>query len=148
MPQPLKVYIVEDSAIILRLLSGAVEAAGADLVGQSDNAESAILELSQLTPDLVLIDIALRSGSGFDVLEALQARHYASVAVKVVFTNHATAEHRERSFQLGATHFFDKSSDGRLALEMIAKMAANKRGAAVASRFPGPGGEPNNHGTH
>ena len=147
-PQPLTVYIIEDSPIILRLLSGAAEAAGADVVGQSDNAENAIRELSQLTPDLILIDIALRSGTGFDVLEALQAGHHASAAAKVVFTNHATAEHRDRSFQLGATRFFDKASEGWQALEMIAKMAADKRGAGVASRVRGPGGEPNNHGKH
>src|SRR6266567_5637024 len=136
--QPLTVYIVEDSPIILRLLSGAVEAAGADLVGQSDSAENAIRELSQLTPDLILIDIALRSGSGFDVLKAVQAGH-ASMAAKVVFTNHATMEHRDRSFELGATHFFDKASEGRQALETIAKMAANKRRDGAVPRVRGPG---------
>ena len=145
-PQPLTVYIVEDSPIILRLLSGAVDAAHADLIGQSDSADTANRELSQLAPDLILIDIALRSGTGLDVLAALQSRQLAPGAVKVVLTNHATAEHRERSFQLGAMHFLDKSSEGWQALKMIAKMAAAKRSGA-GPWVEGPGGEPNNHGT-
>ena len=51
-PKALRVYIVEDSAIILKLLNAAVESAGAELVGISDNAQQAIRDLPRLQPDL------------------------------------------------------------------------------------------------
>src|SRR5438477_2466808 len=132
----LTVYIVEDSPIILRLLSRAVESAGAELVGHSNNARQAISELSALEPDLILLDIVLSAGTGLDVLQALQESGHARASVKIVFTNHATPEYRERSLRLGPKHFLDKSSEGWQALELIGKMAAEKRGGAARSANP------------
>ncbi len=143
----LKVYIVEDSPIILRLLTRAVESAGAELVGHSNSARQAIDDLSTLEPDLIVLDMVLSAGSGLDVLGALQERGLARASAKVVFTNHATPEHRERSLALGATHFLDKSSEGWQALELIGKMASEKRVGDRRSRDP-YFGEPNNHGGH
>lgn len=110
-PGMLTVYIVEDSAIILRVLSAAVESAGAELAGHSDNASQAIADLSGLEPDLILLDMALRAGTGRDVLRALQQGGHARASVKVVLTNHSTPEHRKRSLRLGATYLLDKSSE-------------------------------------
>jgi DNA-binding NarL/FixJ family response regulator len=49
-----------------------------------------------LQPDLILIDIGLTSGSGFDVLTALQDHNIMPRAVKVVFSNCADAETTKR----------------------------------------------------
>jgi CheY-like chemotaxis protein len=144
-PSVLTVYIVEDSPIILRLLTRAVESAGAELVGHSNSAGQAIADLSTLEPDLILLDMVLSAGSGLDVLGALQERGCALASAKVVFTNHATPEHRARSFALGATHFLDKSSEGWQALELISRMAWEKRGGDGRSSDR-DFGEPNNHG--
>lgn len=126
--KPLQVYVVEDSDIVRRLLTSAVESAGGELMGSADNAQQAIQELRALKPDLILIDLVLASGSGFEVLGALQTGGVARGAVGVVFTNHAATEDRDRSFLLGASYFFDKSTQGRHALELINKMAAERRG--------------------
>jgi two-component system OmpR family response regulator len=126
--KPLQVYVVEDSDIIRRLLTSAIESAGGELVGAADNAQQAIRQLQELKPHLILIDLVLMSGSGFEVLDALQTGGVARGAVGVVFTNHTTTEDRERSFLLGASYFFDKSTQGRQALELINKMAAERRG--------------------
>jgi DNA-binding NarL/FixJ family response regulator len=131
--KPLQVYIVEDSPIIRRLLASTVEAAGAQLIGQTGSADKAIAELSQMHPDLVVIDIGLRTGNGFDVLEALHRHHLLSAAIKVVFTNHASAEFEELSLKLGANRFFDKSSDTPEVLALISALAAETRGSAIAS---------------
>ncbi|MGH8800424.1 MAG: response regulator, partial [Casimicrobiaceae bacterium] len=69
---PLQVYMVEDSPIFSRLLAAAVESAGGELVGQSDNAAQAIADLSRVEADLIVVDVTLESGSGLDVLAALQ----------------------------------------------------------------------------
>jgi CheY-like chemotaxis protein len=127
----LKIYIVEDSPIILRLLSSTVASAGAKLAGSSDSAPEAIAELFSWRPQLILIDLALRVGSGFDVLAALQPGYIPSPA-KVVFTNHALPEYRQRGLQLGATHFFDKSTEGKRLIELVHLMAADLSGHDVA----------------
>jgi DNA-binding NarL/FixJ family response regulator len=120
----LRVYIVEDSPVILGMLVTAVNSTGAKLIGSSDNAPQAIREVANLKPHLILIDMALRSGTGFDVLKALPESSYATT--KIVLTNYATAEYRDHSFRLGATHFFDKSSEVELVMRLITEMAAQR----------------------
>ncbi|HEY2863441.1 MAG TPA: response regulator [Casimicrobiaceae bacterium] len=122
----LQVYMIEDSPIFSRLLSAAVESAGAELVGHSDNAEQAIADLSRVEADLILVDVTLDSGSGFDVLEALQKSGKARAATKVVLTNHTAAEYGSLSYSLGATYFYEKDRDSWRVLELISRMAAEK----------------------
>jgi CheY-like chemotaxis protein len=140
--KPLQVYVVEDSDIVLRLLTSAIESAGGELMGTADNARQAIHELQQLRPDLILIDLVLSEGSGFEVLNAIQTGGAARGAIGAVFTNHVTAEDRERSFLLGASYFFDKSTQGRQALALINKMAAERQGRTSTRADPGrPNGQ-------
>ena len=127
LPKPLQVYVVEDSPIIRRLLASTIEAAGAKLVGHSADASSAIADLSSLRPDLILIDVSLKSGSGFDVLEALQALDPKPSAIKVVLTNHASEEFRTLSVRMGANGFFDKSSETSQVLALITALATEKQ---------------------
>ena len=137
-PKPLQVYVVEDSTILRRVLVAAIEAAGGMLVGSSADADSAIAELSTLRPDLVLIDIGLKSGSGFDVLEALKKLDPKPAPIKVVLTNYAYDEYRHMSAQLGASAFFDKTTETSQVLALIGALASEKCGpwppASVATR--------------
>jgi len=125
-PKPLQVYIVEDSTIIRRLLASTIEAAGAELVGSSGGAQSAIADLSTLRPDLIVVDISLSSGNGFDVLRALQEQKLVPAAIKVVLTNFASAENEDLSLRLGANRFFDKSSETSQVLALINVLAAER----------------------
>ena len=142
MPKPLQVYVVEDSPIVQRLLGSAIAAAGAELDGCSDDAQTAIADVSALQPDLILIDISLASSSGFDVLKALHDRSLVPEAVKVVLTNHADDEYRNLSLRLGADRFFDKSSETSQALALISTLATERRVAAFRKRT---GGAPLRH---
>ena len=137
-PKPLQVYVVEDSPIIRRLLASTIEAAGAELIGYSANALTAIADLGALQPDLILIDISLASGSGFDVLKALHEHSLVPEAIKVVLTNHADAECRNLSLRLGADRFFDKASETAQALALINTLAAERRLAAFRNRSSAP----------
>lgn len=125
--KPLQVYIVEDSTIIRWLLASTIEAAGAELVGHSADAQTALADLSVLEPDLILLDIRLKAGTGFDVLQALQERHLLPGAIKAVLTNHANADYERLSFRLGADRFFDKSSETSHVLPLIGALVAQKR---------------------
>jgi CheY-like chemotaxis protein len=139
----LQVYIVEDSLIIRRLLASTIEAAGAELVGSSAGAQSAIAELSILRPDLIVVDISLNSGNGFDVLRALQERNLVPAAIKVVLTNFASAENENLSLSLGANRFFDKSSETSQVLALINVLASERlRGG---DRPRGSRHDPGNH---
>ena len=121
----LQVYVVEDSPVMLRMLASTIEAAGAELAGHSESAQRAVNDIFVLEPDLILIDISLNRGNGFDVLRLLRYRGVAQSARKVVLTNHVEAEYRALSFRLGAYQFYDKSFDMLKVLEMIRAMATD-----------------------
>ena len=127
MSKPLQVYIVEDSPIIQRSLASAIVAAGAELSGCSADAQTAIADVFALEPDVILIDIHLASGNGFDVLRALQDHSLVPGAIKVVLTNYASAEYQNLSVRLGADRFFDKSSETSQALALINTLVAERQ---------------------
>ncbi len=135
--QQLQVYVVEDSPVLVRMLASTIEAGGAELVGHSDSSQRAINDIFVLQPDLILIDISLNRGNGFDVLRLLRHRGIAQSATKVVLTNHATAEYRALSLRLGANHFYDKSFEMLRVLELIRVMRGDHAAAAHATAGSG-----------
>ena len=128
---PLQVYVVEDSQIIQRLLASAIEAAGAELDGCTGDAQTAIADVFALQPDLIVIDIGLTQGSGFDVLRALHEHRLAPDAIKVILTNYADAEYQKLCVRLGADRFFDKSFEMSQALSLIDALASERRGSST-----------------
>ena len=130
---PLKLFIVEDSALILESLRAALEElAPVVVVGSAADETSALRWLLEPANawDLAIVDVFLKSGSGLGVL-ASSAR--ATVrGKKVVFTNYATRDVRERCQALGADRVFDKSSELDDLIDYCARLADRDAGARSA----------------
>ena len=121
---PLKLFIVEDSALILESLRAALEElAPVVVVGSAADESSAVRWL--LEPgnawDLAIVDVFLKSGSGLGVLAS--AARADGPGKKVVFTNYATRDDRERCRALGADRVFDKSSELDDLIDYCARLA-------------------------
>ena len=106
----LGVYLVEDSEIMSALLRELLEGNGATIVGRADSAETAIRDIALVKPDVVIIDVALASGNGFDVLKSLRDHPPAKQPLRVMLTNYAIASYRAAAKRLGADYYLDKSS--------------------------------------
>jgi len=130
---PPTVYIVEDSLLLLQRLVQAVKAAGGEVIGQSKHAQEAIDTLALLEPDVIIIDIRLNSGTGFDVLRALQRTNRSNGATKVVLTSYANSEYRALSLALGADGFFDKMNQVGDAMNVISSLVEERRTGAHAA---------------
>jgi len=109
-PRVSRVFLVEDSAIIrerlLQLLAGLD---GVTVVGGADNAVDAIAGIVAAAPDVVVLDIKLKNGSGIDVLKRIKKR-LPSVTV-IMLTNYATSEYRRKCLEAGAEYFLDKTNE-------------------------------------
>jgi len=106
-----RIYIVEDSAILLRLLVEMLRGiAGAFVVGHSAHAEQAIREIPEVMPDAIIVDLMLTTGTGYDVMNAL-GQQGATMPVVIVLTNLTMAPHPTWAATMGATYFFDKSTE-------------------------------------
>jgi two-component system, OmpR family, response regulator len=108
----IKTYIVEDSPVILdNLIATLEETAPVKVLGHADGERAALawLQGEGLGCDLVIVDLFLREGSGIEVLKALEKSGHP--ATRVVLSNYATPETRQRCLALGASRVFDKSSE-------------------------------------
>jgi DNA-binding NarL/FixJ family response regulator len=106
----LRVYLVEDSSIMNPVLRTLIEAIGAKVVGNSGYASPAIEDIKVLRPDVVVIDIGLREGSGFDVLKAMFKEMGTGGPARIMLTNYALEPYRKAAKRWGAKYFFDKSN--------------------------------------
>jgi DNA-binding NarL/FixJ family response regulator len=119
-----KVFLVDDSAAVRSRLARLVEAVpGAELVGEAGDVEQAIAAILAAKPDVVLLDLRLESGSGFDVLQAVQR---AEPGIDFyVLSNLASEPYRRHAERLGALGFFDKATEIDRVRELVAQRATN-----------------------
>jgi DNA-binding NarL/FixJ family response regulator len=122
---PLKVFIVEDSGLILRgLIDTLQEMLPLEVVGCAGDEEGACQWLDRSGQDihLMIVDIFLKQGTGLNVLK--HAAERGLVARKVVLTNYATADIRARCMALKADRVFDKSAELDELIEYCGDLAA------------------------
>ena len=73
MIEPLRIFVVEDDAIILMQLETLLEDADHTVVGTAISAAQAVSQIRETRPELVLLDLHLSDGSsGLDVARAVR----------------------------------------------------------------------------
>lgn len=124
-PRNMRVLLVEDSILlrdtIMEILGGAF---GLQFDGVAATQAEAIDLIRQQPFDMLILDIELAEGNGFEVLKETQSPGYPyPQPVYIIFTNHAYPQYRLLAKQLGVKHFFDKSMDFDVAMETIEEEA-------------------------
>lgn len=82
---------------------------GARVVGAAETAADAIAGIRDKAPDVAIVDLHLREGSGLEVLRTIGADPRRPTFV--VLTNLPTEQYRQACLAAGARHFLDKSRD-------------------------------------
>ena len=125
----MRVFVVEDSLAVrerLQAMLGEIE--GAQTVGVAAGAQSAIEGIRAVRPDVVLLDLHLAEGNGFDVLRALRAPDAPSASVVVfVLSNLSAVPYRRNAARLGVQGFFDKSTEFGTMRDALAARARSIR---------------------
>lgn len=107
----LNVFLIEDSPLLrAQLIEMLEDLDGVYVVAHAEDESTAIEQLAATPADLAIIDLELKSGSGFGVLRALKdnpSRFHDTCAV--VVTTHSHPSIRQCCTQLGARAFFDKA---------------------------------------
>jgi two-component system, OmpR family, response regulator len=119
----MQVFVVEDSSLVrARLLDMLQALPGASVVGEATRADTAIRGILATRPDLVLLDMNLGEGSGFDVLRAV-CRQAPGIDFYML-SNFAADPYRQLAQRLGARDFFDKSKEMERVRDLVAQRAA------------------------
>jgi len=101
-----RLVIVDDHAGFRASARRLLEAEGFSVVGEADDARSALPAVLAFAPDVVLLDIALPDGDGFDVCASIAREHTAPV---VLTSSRTIAGLRDRLNGSRALGFISKS---------------------------------------
>jgi DNA-binding NarL/FixJ family response regulator len=122
---PLKVLIADDSEPVAEMLAQLVSEPGrVEVVGSADSEPATLDMLKRLRPDVVILDLQLKSGSGTDVIRAVRADASLAGIKLLVTSNHVSPQLRAGCLQLGADGYYDKVKELHLLSQRVAELAA------------------------
>jgi DNA-binding NarL/FixJ family response regulator len=121
--QPIRIFVVEDQAKILKHQIKLLEAsARIQVVGTALSGERAIDDIVKLQPQVVLCDIGLPGMSGIEVTRAVKAA--ASHVEVLMFTIFDEEDQVLQAVQAGASGYLLKGTAVERIIEAIAEVAA------------------------
>jgi two-component system OmpR family response regulator len=127
-----RLLVVEDEEMILELLSGSLRFAGFDVVTAVSGPE-ALRAVTASRPDLVLLDVMLPDGDGFDVVRRLRS---SGPDVPVIFVTARDGVHeRVAGLALGADDYVTKPFSLDEVLERIRAVLRRTGRAAARPRL-------------
>lgn len=122
----MKLLIVDDSKIVCEgLQQMLMHISNVEIVGQAHNAEDAIKSISELKPDVVILDIRLPGLNGIDVLKDVRAKNLPCRVI--MLTNYPYPQYRKKCEELGADYFFDKVTEIEDIPKAIEKLAKDNK---------------------
>lgn len=97
----MNIVVVDDSRLARRELRELLDNTGHALAGEASDLQSAVSLVNETQPDLLLLDINLPDGTGFDLLELLD------FTPQVIFTT-AYEQHALHAFEVNALDYLLK----------------------------------------
>jgi len=106
----LRVLLVEDSQLLSdRLLELMSDIDGVAPIGAVTTESAAINSIETQHPDVILLDLHLKEGTGFGVMRHINTM--AAPPAVVVITNYSLPQYRKQAEFLGARFFLDKTQE-------------------------------------
>ena len=104
----MKIVIVEDEEILIKVLKEKFEKEGFKVSLAADGVE-ALSVIKKAKPDLVLLDLVLPKKDGFEVLEEMKASGDLKMIPVIVLSNLGQDEEIKRALNLGAKDYLVKT---------------------------------------
>ena len=125
---PLRVFIADDSPPVAEMLTELIRSPGkVDVIGVGDTEAGTIESIRAMKPDVVVLDLQLKTGSGTNVIRAVRANAELAHVRLVVTSNHVSPQMRAGCMELGADDYFDKVKEIGALTARISELA-QKRG--------------------
>lgn len=118
MSEPFQLLIVDDDVELCELLAGWLTHEGFQINASHDTA-TAMVQLSEMLPDVLILDVMLPDGSGLDLLKRVRER-YPALPVLMLSARGEPLD-RILGLELGADDYLTKPCDPR---ELTARLRA------------------------
>jgi two-component system, OmpR family, response regulator len=119
-----RVLLVEDSRVLaerMRETFAALE--DVEVVASVTDESAAVAAVRDNQVDVIVLDLQLREGTGFGVMERLGK----SRPLVIVFTNYMLPEYQRLANALGVEYFLNKSRDYERLPEIIQEIGASQQ---------------------
>jgi DNA-binding NarL/FixJ family response regulator len=103
-----RVLVVDDHAVVRAGLSSALSQAEFEVVGSAGTVAEALAQIAHLNPDVVVIDLNLPDGSGFDIVQWI--RSISKTMGIVILTLNSGTEFITAALKSGANSFVVKNA--------------------------------------
>ncbi len=104
-----KVFIVEDEAALLYALQAKLKIEGFD-TEVADSAEGVVEKIRNFMPDIVLLDLLLPKGDGWQILKDLKDDKDLKKIPVIIVSNLGDSENKKKGKELGAEDYIVKSN--------------------------------------
>ena len=126
MPEPIRVMIVDDHAVLRSGLRLVIEREdGLEVAGEAGTAEDAVRSFERLRPNLVLMDLEMPGIGGLAGVQRLQELH-PEVSV-LVLSMHGEADDVRRAFEAGAMGYVLKTAADEELIRAIRAVSSGER---------------------
>jgi two-component system invasion response regulator UvrY len=122
----IRVLLVDDHAVVrtgFRLLLQSY--ADVAVVGEADSGETAYQRYLELTPDVIVMDVAMPGMGGLEALRRIRAHH--PQARVIALSAHDDPLHARRALREGALGFLSKRSAPEALIQAVTAVAAGRR---------------------
>ncbi|HUO20433.1 MAG TPA: response regulator [Steroidobacteraceae bacterium] len=125
---PVRVLLVEDSDVLAARIAELIRRLpGIELLDTVSTEPAAVQRVAATAPDVLILDLHLRLGTGFGVLRSL-GRHRERRPHVIVLTGFDLPEYRRQAESLGVDAFLNKSRDYHRLPELLKGLAASAAG--------------------
>ena len=119
-----RVLLVEDSRVLAERMREALDALDdVEVVGSVTDESAAVAAVHANQVDVIVLDLQLREGTGFGVMQRLGTPRPKIV----VFTNYMLPEYQRLASSLGVEYFLNKSRDYERLPEIIQEIGASQQ---------------------
>jgi DNA-binding NarL/FixJ family response regulator len=120
-----RIFIVDDHTLVREWLATLLQQEpDLEVCGQADAGPPALAAMQTASPDIAVVDLSLRSGSGLDLIKDLRLSCPATQAV--VLSMHEEIHFVERAFRAGARGYVTKRDSTGSILEAIRTVLAGQ----------------------
>lgn len=125
MSSPIRLMLVDDHEVVRVGLRTLLERSSRlTVVGEAGTVASAISEAKRLRPDVILMDVRLGDGSGFDACREIQKEPEAPRVL--ILTSYADEDIVRQAINAGADGYLLKEINAERLIESIEKVAAGQ----------------------
>ncbi len=129
MKQKVRVYLVDDHAVVREGYKHLLEQAQITVIAESSSGEEAYQQYKTVAPDVVVIDLTMTGIGGIETIRRIKTLD--KQAKLLAFSMHDDIIFATKAMQAGASGYVTKSSAPNVLVDAVFKVAQNKRYLSV-----------------